>query len=476
MNETKARNDFKKTIKWLLEEIERAVAPDGVDPYAGAGERKILEHTTREFLLDGIMEALGWTLGPTGDMAEEARIKAETTTFMDYVGVNRTTRAPLLIVEAKAWDKPFVSPRRSGGNRTDTDEDLIVQAIEHLKVGGARDVSPVTNAWHEYLEQVAGYVRSLKQEHGHEVERVVLTSGQWMLVFDAPTKTFLDECSVDERQFVIFHKADYVARSTDILDLLSRASIAGDIPNMLRPAQLSSYAKAESIATAYHGLHVRYEESGSSRFERRPRVLVYPAVIIQRRDGALLTVMEDSEGSPLEHDHNVLDNHLNEVTKKAVALLAACAAELGVTLNPSPLNQFPGFPVKPRRLHVEIIEPVLVDDQDDTVDEWMLATGQATHYLRAQPIIGQCRFHEWSACRDVGHAIGSSALSIRSIHRPRAFFTDTQVHHCAHQQVQDRRVERCRIAAIDERVCCQACVYLEVCWPQGDRDALPCGQ
>lgn len=477
MNEAKTINDFKKNIERLLEDIERAVAADGIDPYSGSGEGNILEHTTREFLIDGIMEALGWTLGAVGNMAEEARVKAETTTFMDYVGVTPHMRAPVLIVEAKAWDKPFISHRRLGENRTDTDEELIIQAIEHWKSGGTFNDSPVTKTWHEYVEQIGGYVRNLKDQHDHNVKRVLLTSGQWMLIFVSPTNTFLDDVSIDERQFVIFRKDEYVAKSTEILDLLGRTALVGDLPSTLRPAQLPDYIKPTHISGAFNSLHVRYEESGSSRFVMRPRILVYEAIHIRRFDGALLTVMEESDGSNLEHDNgtDILDSHLNDVATKSATLRTACTSELGTSIPTSPLSSFSGFPVKPRRANVAVIEPIVVEDQD-VANEWMLATGSATHFLFAQPVIGECRFHTWSACRDVGFATGKSALSTRSTGNPRAFFTDSQPHHCAHQQVLDRRNRRCRIAALDERVCCQACIYLEICWTAAERGTLPCGQ
>ena len=47
---------------------------------------------------------------------------------------------------------------------------------------------------------------------------------------------------------------------------------------------------------------------------------------------------------------------------------------------------------------------------------------------------------------------------------------------CAHQTVQDRRQDRCRIAPIDMRTCCRACVFQEVCWSKQELEILPCGE
>jgi hypothetical protein len=133
VNDAERESRFKEKLHALLEEFKRSIAPQRPDPYAGAEDDKPLEHTTRVHLLDGIVTALGWTLGPAGDVIEEARIKAETTTFIDYLGVGAADRVPQLIVEAKAWGKPFVAPRRGGDRRKSPDE-LLVEAIGHLSV------------------------------------------------------------------------------------------------------------------------------------------------------------------------------------------------------------------------------------------------------------------------------------------------------------------------------------------------------
>ncbi|MDI7046664.1 hypothetical protein QMN58_24455, partial [Escherichia coli] len=80
--------------------------------FAGAEAGDPHEHTTRVHFLDELVELLGWSLGLGGDMAEEARLKGETTTFMDYLGVRADTNAPALLIEAKAWDKAFLEPRK----------------------------------------------------------------------------------------------------------------------------------------------------------------------------------------------------------------------------------------------------------------------------------------------------------------------------------------------------------------------------
>ena len=107
-------------------------------------------------------------------------------------------------------------------------------------------------------------------------------------------------------------------------------------------------------------------------------------------------------------------------------------------------------------------------------NEWLLVTGGGPHYLLEVPVVHPCRFHNWADCRDIDRQIGTAAVSTPCTSSPRSFFVDAQMYHCAHQTVQDRRHTRCYIAALDERTCCRACVYQELCWTPAERGQLPC--
>ena len=93
-------------------------------------------------------------------MVEEARVQDDTTLFLDYFGVNPDSRTPLLIVEAKAWAKPFVTPsdRASANlgarNSQNSREALVAAAVEHCKAGGEPDASPVILEWAGWIHKL----------------------------------------------------------------------------------------------------------------------------------------------------------------------------------------------------------------------------------------------------------------------------------------------------------------------------------
>ena len=130
MNEAQLRNQFRWDLSMLMDDIVRFIECGIINSYSKDSAKTLHEHDTRILFFDRLLTSLGWRLGAHGNVQEEARIKADTTRFMDYVGINQETKTPLMIFEAKAWDVPFVSARNPEDKARD--EDLIVMAIRHI--------------------------------------------------------------------------------------------------------------------------------------------------------------------------------------------------------------------------------------------------------------------------------------------------------------------------------------------------------
>lgn len=466
MNRLALLNQFKRGLGDLIAAIERELARPQRDPFTEVDPtRHPHEHDTRLLFVNVLLGHLGWRLGAGGNVLEEARLQANTTKFMDYVGVVDITGTPLLLVEAKAWDKPAISAR--GDVQYASDAELVVAAIRHIRDGKSEETSPVISEWHSYLRQVHGYVQTLKKQYSHELPRAVIISGEWVVVFTAPVETFLGAARPND--IAIFTRQTLKERSGEIFGLLHRSTLTEDAPIPLRPAQLRQFVELSEVAGAFKGVHVHCERTGSALFVRRPRILIYPALFVARKDDAVFTVIDND--TPVELDYREDDNrleslvpHLDVIHVRSAALIAACGTELGGELTPAELSAFPGF-------RSDSMVKALISELTEA-DEWLVATGSAEHFLLAEPRVQGCRFHSWSECG--ANAALESAISARSVEIP-AFFVDTQRHHCAHQVIQDRRSARCLIQAIDSRICCQACVYLDHCWTAVEQAALPCG-
>lgn len=480
MTRTVEENDFQRGMELLLKDIALDADPTTDGPFPADTKQLILEHGTRILFFDRFMTLLGWKLGHGGDVAEEARIVSGTTKFIDYVGVNDDTEAAVMILEAKAWDKVFVRPRPGASRATETE--LILTGVLHVNAARTKASSPVIGDWHDYLDQVRTYVRAAKQNHGYEVPCAVLASGQWMIVFTNPARTFVDN-DVSEGDIRIFQGEEFATRADEIYRLLSRAQLGSVAPQHIRPTQITQYVSARAVDAVYQAVLVSYQSKGTSIFARTPLVLVYPVLIVQRDDGALFTIVgtdsvQLSLDRTIEADDARLDPHLAQIAHLADALKLACEAELESSLPLFDLGYFPGFP-RPRAAAPDlgsagIVTKAYVRAVKGVADEWFIVTGDVSHYLRQVPAL-PCRFHNWSECHATGQAIDDNAVSSPKIETPRAFFVDGDLHHCAHQTVSDRRRNRCHIAPLDMRTCCSACVFNEVCWPDHERRRLPCG-
>jgi len=468
VNRLAEKNQFKVKLNLLLNKVEQELERPDRDPYAESDpERRPHEHDTRILFVNELLRLLDWKLGARGNVLEESRLQANTTKFMDYVGVVEATQKPLLLVEAKAWNKPAVSPR--GDGLYTSEAALVVAAIQHIREGKPAETSPIIGEWDAYLRQVRGYLETLKTRYQHTLPRAIIISGEWIVVFRAPDETFLGSTLPDD--IVIFYRPQIRGRAEELFELLHRSVLTEEPPVPLRPAQLTQYLELSDVAGAFMGVHVHYERSGSTLFTPRPRILIYPAIFIVRKDDAVYTVIRGAIHCELDYIADpdgveTLALHLDEVRQHAEALIESCGMELGGELVVAELSQFPGFPSNE-------IPQKAVKAIGTVGDEWLVATGGEAHFLLLEPRVRDCRYHSWNQCGT--DAALQSAISIRSVNPP-SFFVDDQRHHCAHQVVQDRRENRCLIKGIDTRTCCQACVFYEKCWTDEEKAALPCGR
>lgn len=466
--------EFIERFADLIDRFDASIAPAARPEFAGAEAGDPHEHTTRVHFLDELLELLGWSLGLGGNMVEEARLKGETTTFMDYLGIKADTNAPALLIEAKAWEKAFLKPRRKTSFEAPT---LLGEGINHWRTGGEAKDSPVAGHWHDYIDQVGGYVKGLKDSYGHVLPRAVITSGQWVVVFVDPVQAFV-EGRVEDIKIKIFLKQNFKAQASELFALISKKALAAETPFSVRPTEVLNYLTKDLFVACFHAVHVSYESSGTPVFGRKPRVLVYPALVLRGADNMLLTVLEETEESLLEYekdettDELSLGQHVDRLVAGAAALLARTGGQLDLELRPAPIVDFPGFPREP--MHKPAVARPLARSNPKERDNWIIVTGQASHFVKSGPGV-DCRFHKWSACNVAQRAAGVTAISKPVLTTPRALFIDETPHHCAHRDVMDRKEPRCQIHMIDASFCCQGCTFVSDCWPGNSRLPLPCG-
>ncbi|WP_315730730.1 MULTISPECIES: hypothetical protein [unclassified Bradyrhizobium] len=481
MNGPRDRARFKRTLHDIFEAFKSRSGGSGPPEFIGAAFRDPLEHTTRRYVIDDILAALGWDLRRlTQEIVEEARTQGDTTLFLDYLGVNPATRAPLLIVEAKAWAKPLVTPSFGGAaqqvlTQISSDEALIAKAIEHCKAGGLPNQSPVILEWAEWLHKLHQYVTTLHKQSGHVVQCLAITAGRWWVIFTNPHGTFVAPGKVTESNIRVIDEREAVARSDEIFDCLARSTLINNPPNLIQPSQLLTYVAPAEVTRLFHALWIARKSDGA-HFDAFPQINLYPAVILERRDGQLISIIDSRQSRiQMPHNYNDLERHFQEVDANSVALLGIVNTELNASLPSSPLSQFPGFPtLKNSSVPAVASRATAFLKPSAKPDEFLLVTGTNTHYCLPHPTVDPCAGHSWSDCLTL-HENKLSAPVVSRSYEPASFFTTLELHHCAHRSVHDRREPHCQVAPFEEFLCCRACIFEQTCWPAADLNRLPCG-
>lgn len=486
MNEAREQRYFKHALEKLIKGFVEAMKPSAAVPYLGASHGDPLEHTTRAEFIDNVLIALGWMLKKSGgEVIEEARIKDETTLFLDYLGVNPDTRAPQLIVEAKAWSKPMVAASDAAAATEDkstsfTPVSLIAAAIEHCKAEGAIEASPVTAEWARWIAKLRDYVVGTHTNSGHTVSRAVLTSGRWMVVFTDPGNAFINPGDVNTAGIKIFLLENYVEQSTTIFDLLAYHKLVDRPPDYIAVSRVHAFLAAGAVKSVHRALWLRRQDGGA-HFRIHPQLYLYAAAVVQRVDGVVVTVLDDHSENAVPHDMNEFAGHLAAVQAASDALLEAIKSELGELPEVSGVEAFPGFVLPPTiDTIVSVVPPrlgpkkALLKSYRPRADEFLLVTGVAAHFLLQEPTAAPCAGHDWTMCNALGSSKGPGAVLSRSV-EPMSFFRSGENHHCAHRVLHDRREERCLVMPFEEFLCCRACVLQCVCWSEAELGGLPCG-
>jgi hypothetical protein len=293
--------------------------------------------------------------------------------------------------------------------------------------------------------------------------------------FRQPIRNIVEPGRVSTTGILLFRDREIVDRSDEIYDLLARSNLIRSPPDFIQPGQLSAYANSADVARLYRALWVARRNDGA-HFDSFPQINLYPAIVVERRDGQLITVIDTLRPRiKVPHDYSGLRAHLASVGRDSDLLLQAVNDELAAALVPAPANMFPGFTVlQTLAAQPPATAPIRLLKSWRGPNEFLLVTGTSIHYLLERPLIELCAGHSWNDCHQLRENASPAAVVSRSFD-PSSFFVTLEAHHCAHRQVHQRRSEHCHIAPFEEFLCCRACTLQDVCWSGAELGRLPCG-
>jgi hypothetical protein len=474
----RSANDFRITYRRLQADYERKYGQKVAEVRAALADPKrknldledALEAHVRTYLIDGILSALRWqivssTPAEIANMIPEAQVDPVTGNrrYMDYFGYEREVNQPLLVVEAKRPSKFPVSP----GGSTETASETVSKWL--------RRPNSAPGEWKQWIPSLQQYVLSVFERTSQFPMRAAITDGNWLVIFEDPGDSFGAAGTRDLRFVHAFtDKADVDDRYDLVFRLLYQRFVSRFAPDVL-PGAIAGLIDPAKVVQLLHGLLLRYATSETVG-GLIPTISVTPTILLRSDTGSWIRVARSNDVYVLPYRYSELSTHLQEVRAAAELLLARVHEQLGQRLQPATLDEhyaddeaFEGMPG--------------IEEMQRKSDLFRIVTGRFTHYLLPDPTVPNCPYHDFAKSVELHCQAGELPIINRSIETPRSYFTNTQLHHCCHEDVDaakhiiisDENKLRCgvrsgrrgdvfcEIAPFDEFLCCRTCCFQQVC-------------
>ncbi|GIX08261.1 MAG: hypothetical protein KatS3mg115_2664 [Candidatus Poribacteria bacterium] len=474
MSRVRNANEFLLRFRELSGNYERLFAPRIAEVrrrYAGSPQKDLLDQSleahVRAYIVNAFLAALNWRLDARPEdglpnVIPEVPVRSHgggTIRFFDYLALEKQTNNPLLIVETKRSSAELPQARSPAASPSE----IVSRGLAGEKLMGE---------WGTWLDNLRDYVRSASEQTGKAPRRAVATNGDWLILFLDPRDAFLKEGSHDPNRILVFtDRNDIERRFTELFRDLEHQHVLKETPTLV-PGELSFYVDPGAVDRAMHGLQLRYIEQPGV-YRPAPVIKVAPVVFLRSRYGAWLRVEAPPQDYELPHKSSDLAGHLADVGKAAKDLLCSVNHALGTSLHPFPLSKHYGD-----EDGFAAIRGVVEHDRD----QFLMVTGDRTHYLLPTPSVPGCPYHDWTACNSAGVPSNPGPITVRSVSL-RAFFISGELHHCAHRDVgaakaspitaqnQGRCGPRsgnegeafCEIWRFEQHLCCRTCAFEEVC-------------
>ena len=452
---------FTPTIRKIRESYDDKKVSSSIDSR--------LEFHARVYFVNAFLASLNWNLvaKPEENLPNifpEVPLRSErkgSIRFLDYLGIERETDYPLLVVETK---RPSASLPQALGSSA-TYPEIISKGLSGESLMGE---------WNEWLnDDISDYVRST-YAHTKQVPRcVIITNGDWLILFLDPSNAFIESGIPDPSRILVFNnRKDIETRFSEIFLHLEYQQVLGKTPP-LALGNFLFYINPDAVDHVMHGLRLKYFEQPRIYEKPAPNITVAPVLFLCSNYGAWLIVESPPRDYELPHKNQKLVQHLAEVKQAANKLLYEVNRKLGRSLHPCAIS-----------LHYDDIEKfeALQSVLEYERDEYFLVTGDNTHYLLIEPSAIKCPYHNWEICNRKGVSANSSPILARST-SPRSFFMSGELHHCAHRDVgvakanpvtmgnRDRCGSRsgregqafCEIWRFEQHLCCRICAFEKVC-------------
>jgi hypothetical protein len=430
----------------------------------------VLEAHCRKYLIDPMLEALGWELSnPNEVFVEEGvddTISGAPRRFLDYHGRAEVLSgsASLILIEAKRLSARLPRLRNPNAGRTQGVSSAIQRILQVTATRSEATTAPAADMdheanWREWLGTLRDYLERMGQARAGLPRVAVVTNGIWYVFFKAPLQLLGRETAVEE-SIIVFESLDDILNDLRLFHrLLGRAALSeGTGPQT--PEAIVRFVKAGDRPRLMVAILALWGRSGPVQ----PSLVLRP-VVVMPRDGAPPLRFQLSLQRPyleLHDDPELMALVLARLGEQLDQLRGRCDEVAGPEgcewLSLTDYRQlWPGG-----SLGFDVGE-----------EGSLILTGGPVSFLLDDSTFDGCPFHTWSACRAEGRAATLQPVASSSSDPP-SFFDDGSPRHCVHSTVRERKDQRCLIPE-DRHICCRRCIYFTHCW-NGDDHVLPCSR
>ncbi|MEO2219638.1 hypothetical protein ABGV49_21505 [Chromobacterium vaccinii] len=458
-----------ETERNLLPRIERIFAdmrPAAAASYEGQGRRLINEAQVRKYIIDPMLEALGWKLDDPAAMIVEVGVEplddSSHRRFLDYFGAGKIDECQAsLLVEAKRLSHELPTHDEGMDLKQVMAEALkdAQKANSATRVRGQR--GPLSVEWLEVLTTLFDYVERLASgEHGAP-RKVLLTNGEWLIVFTDPVKTLVRKEISANDLLVVSNLNEAAETAVALFAQLSFASLTEGLQEQ-NIVDLCRFVESDGDPLpAAFAVDISTAELG-----KRPVMGVLPAIAVQVPSGGWLRFMNPAIEQQVLRSEAELANDMRAIHEQAEVLIAKLRTHRDLHLVDAAALES-SIPKIPRFPSTRLLRRV-------ADNRFVMYLGENTHPFVDPGAFAGCPYHSYGAAFKEGVA-ASAAPILRPSTEPPAYFPSGSARHCAHGGVHALRAKKCAIQGMDSFLCCRACALQARCWPDG-APSLPCSK
>lgn len=486
----RTRGDYENLFREQIEKV-RSIYSNNPTRKVPPDLDRALEAHNRTYLINALLYSLNWRLdkSPEQDLPNLVpevpiiSIDRGTTRFLDYLGMERNEGRPLLIVEAKRLSAPL--PRLKNPSKQDYVASVICQGLNGIKL---------TGDWNKWLETLRDYVRSVKKRSGQLPLRVVITNGEWLILFLDPENAFISDGNFDPAKILVWEDQNEIeTRSAELFCHLEYTSLLNKKLPVLTLGKLRFNITKEEVKCLMHGLRLLYIKRPGMYGRVVPVIETAPVIFIQTKYGFWFLVEKNTVNTnvnvfEIPTSYDKMTNHLTDLKKAAESFLQEVNRYLEADFKPAPVTDHYFNPES-----FALLPGVKEIDHKNDATEFLVVTGSYTHYLLpVKPKVRNCPYHDWVKSHGEGVGYGQVPIT-RGDCNLRSFFKSGDSHHCTHcevanakeQRITNTNRDRCGLRSGEEGqaffeifrfekfLCCRACAFEVVC-TKAEVFCLPC--